>query len=391
MIIGIVLGIVVSVFNTRILGAETFGDFKFIQSVYSFFTIIISFGYVVTASKLLAEKKNESLRKELIGASVIITIVLGVIFIFTIAVFSLFQESFFATDLSKVFLFLSPLFFFVPFTQSLENVLQGENRIYELSFYRILPQILYIGAIVVLYKLNLISLDTVVLIQLLSFGFSSFFIIYLLKPRFSNLKSAYELIFHENRKYGFQVYIGSVIGVASTQFGPIAISFFSTNNIDVGFYSLAMTITMPLVLIPTVVGTSMFKEFANRNEIPKKATKATVLISILSLIVFLIIIKPLIVFLYSVEYIEAVNLAYIVAVGQIFHGFGNYYNRFLGSKGQGKYLRNGAISVGIANIAGFILIVPFYGATGAAVTKLCSGIVFTVSMLFYYNKFKKKN
>lgn len=390
MIIGILLGVVVSVFNTRILGAETFGDFKFIQSVYSFFTIIISFGYVVTASKLLAEKKNEPIRKELVGASVIITVILGLIFILTIVIFAFFQKSFFATDLSKTFLFLSPLFFLVPFTQSFENILQGENRIYELSIFRILPQIIYIGAIAVLYKYGFISLDTVVTIQLLSFGIASLAMIYFLKPKYSNLKSTYDLIIKENKQYGFQVYLGSIIGVASTQFGPIAISFFSDSNIDVGFYSLALTITMPLALIPTVVGTSMFKEFANRAEIPAKATKATILISLGSLLGFLFIVKPVIIILYSEEFLKAVKLAYIVAVGQIFHGFGNYYNRFLGSKGQGVFLRNGAIYVGVANILGFVLIVPFFGAEGAAYTKLTSGVVFIVSMLYYYKKFRMK-
>lgn len=391
MIIGIILGVGVSVLNTRILGAETFGDFKFIQSVYSFFTIIISFGYIVTATKLLAEKKNEAIRKELLGVSVIVTVILGIIFVVTMILFAFFQKSFFVTDLSKTFLFLAPLFFFVPFTLSFENVLQGENRIYELSIFRILPQILYIGAITVLYRFGIISLNTVVIIQLLSFGFASMAMIYVLKPKFSNLKSAYNLVLKENNKYGFQVYLGSIIGVASTQFGPIAISFFSKSNIDVGFYSLALTITMPLALIPTVVGTSMFKEFANRTEIPSKATKATILISLISLIIFLFIVKPVIILLYSVEFLKAVELAYIVAVGQIFHGFGNYYNRFLGSKGQGVFLRNGAIFVGIANILGFVFIVPFFGAEGAAYTKLSSGIVFIASMLFYYNKFKRKN
>ncbi|HAQ61809.1 TPA: hypothetical protein DCR49_07425 [Candidatus Delongbacteria bacterium] len=387
MILGIVLGLVVSVFNTRFLGAEAFGDLKFVQSVYSFFAIIISFGFVVTASKLMAEKKNDAVRKELIGASVIITVILGIIFVIAIVIFAFFQKRFFTTDLSAVFLLLSPLFFIVPFTQSLESILQGENRIYELSFYRLFPHFIYLAGIIVLYKFDYINLVTAVALQLLSFGISSAIVIYNLKPKYSNLGTVYRLIFHENKKYGFQVFLGSIIGVASTQLGPIAISYFSVNNTDVGYYSLALTITMPLVLIPTVIGTSMFKEFANREVIPKKATQFTVLISIFSLIIFLIIIKQVIILLYSKEFVNAVNLAYIVAAGQIFHGFGNYYNRFLGSKGQGAYLRNGAISVGITNIAGFIFLVPFFGANGAAITKLSSGIVFTVSMLFYYKKY----
>lgn len=389
MILGIVLGVTVSVLNTRLLGPEVFGDYRFVQSVYAFFTVIISFGFVVTASKLTAENKNDHIRKELIGASVLITLILGFLFVLTMIIFSFFQKNFFATDLSSVFLYLSPFFFVIPFTQSLENILQGDNRIYDLAFYRIFPQLLYISGVFFLYFSDLISLETAVILQMSAFGISSLLIIYRIKPRFSDLKETFAYIFKENRQYGFQVYLGSVIGVASTQLGPIAISFFSVNNIDVGYYSLAMTITAPLMMIPTVVGTTMFKEFANKESIPVRSTKATVAITAVSLLLFLVIIRPLIVLLYSEDFLNAVDLAYIVSVGMVLHGFGNYYNRFLGSKGQGGFLRNGALFVGIANIAGFMLAVPFFGAYGAAYTKLFSGFVFIISMLYYYNKYKK--
>jgi len=387
MIIGIVLGVVVSVFNTRFLGVEAFGDFKFIQSVYSFFAIIISFGYVVTASKILAEKKNDSIRKELMGTSIIITCLLGFIFIVVMLLFSVVQKNFFTTDLSALLLILSPLFFFVPFAQSIENILQGENRIFELAVYRLVPQILYVAGIIFLYEKGYVNLKNVIFMQMITLGLATIALIYFLKPKFSNFRKMFELIAIENKEYGVHVYLGSIIGVASTQLGPIAISFFSSDNISVGYFSLALTITMPLVLIPTVVGTSMFKEFANMDRMPAKATKATIIISLISLLIFLLTVKPLIILLYSKEYLNAVDLSYIVALGQILHGFGNYYNRFLGSKGQGVFLRNGAISVGIANVLGFILIVPFIGAYGAAVTKLVSGIVYIASMLIYYKKY----
>lgn len=389
MLLGIVLGVTVSVLNTRLLGPEVFGDYRFIQSVYAFFTVIISFGFVVTASKLTAENKNEHIRRELIGASILITVILGLLFVLTMIIFSFAQKNFFPTDLSSVFLYLSPFFFVVPFTQSLENILQGDNKIYDLALYRILPQLIYIAGITALYLSGTVDLKTAVMLQMTAFGIASLFTIIRIRPEFSDLKTAYRYILKENRQYGFQVYLGSVIGVASTQLGPIAISFFSVNNIDVGYYSLAMTITAPLMMIPTVVGTTMFKEFANKDSIPARSTKATIAITAVSLLIFLVLIRPLIVILYSEEFLNAVDLAYIVSVGMVFHGFGNYYNRFLGSKGQGSFLRNGALFVGIANLAGFMLAVPFFGAYGAAYTKLFSGFVFILSMLYYYNKFRK--
>jgi len=389
MILGVFIGILVSVLNTRVLGAEAFGDFKFIHSVYYFLSIIISFGFLVTSSKLLAEKKNDHLRKELIGSSVVISSILGIIFVVVMFFFGLVQSKIFAKDLSAIIMMISPMFIFIPFIQGLENIYQGDNRIKELAFFRQAPLVLYLILMVILYKYELVNLKVALFAQLSSYAVIIIISIYILKPSFVNMKRMFYMIFTENRKYGFNVYIGSIVGVASTHLGPIAISFFSTNNVDVGFYSLALTVTMPLVLIPTVVGTSLFKEFANRSKIPSKATKLTIFISIISLIGFLLVIKHIIIFLYSKDFAEAAVLAYIVSVGQILHGFGNYYNRFLGSKGQGKSLRNGAVWVGLTNVIGFTAAVPFYGAYGAAATKLCSGVVYIGSMLFYYRKFVK--
>jgi len=387
MVLGIILGIVVSVLNTRILGPEVFGDFKFIHSTYYFFSIIISFGFLVTSSKLLAEKKNDNIRKELIGSSLILSSATGILFVLTMFLFAFVQKNFFVKDLSSVIIMISPLFFFIPFIQGMENIYQGENKIKELGIFRQAPLFLYIIVVLILYQLKLVNITTAMIAQLSSFGAVILLSAFFLRPSFKNIRSTISLIFKENKLYGFNVYVGSVIGVASTHLGPIAISFFSSDNIDVGFYSLALTVTMPLALIPTVVGTTLFKEFANRPSIPAKATKGTIVISAVSLVFFMLLIKPMIIVLYSEAYLDAATLAYVVSSGQIMHGFGNYYNRFLGSKGQGKSLRNGAISVGITNILGFVTLVPFFGAYGAAVTKLSSGIVYVISMRIYYKKF----
>ena len=391
MIIGIFLGIIVSVLNTRLLGPESFGDYKFVQSVYSFLSITLGFGFFVTISKLLAEKKNDSIRKELIGSSIVIFSIIGIIFMISIYFFAITHKIYFTNDLSRVFLILLPMFFIIPFMQGLENIYQGENRIYELSIYRFAPQLLYIIAIFFVYKFSKVSLLAALGLHLGTIAIVNILFIYFLKPSFKSLSKTIRIILIENKKFGINVYVGSIIGVATSQFGPIIISYFSNNNVDVGFYTLAITITMPLSFIPTVVGTSMFKDFANRDGVSLKATKVTIIISIFTLVVFMIIVKPVVILLYSEKYIEVVNLAYFVAVGQLLHGFGNYYNRFLGSKGQGKSLRNGAISVGITNLVGYVVLISYYGAMGAAITRLFSGFVFITSMLYYYRKFRKNN
>jgi len=146
---------------------------------------------------------------------------------------------------------------------------------------------------------------------------------------------------------------------------------------------------MPLMMIPSAVGTTFFKDFANRNSIPQKATAFTLILSISALLVFVIFIKKVILFLYSSEYIAVVPLAYVISIGSVLHGTGDYINRFLGAHGKGKELRNGAFAVGISNILGYTVLVYILGTKGAAITKMVSGLVYCYMMYFFYMRYRK--
>ncbi|MBN2858623.1 MAG: oligosaccharide flippase family protein [Candidatus Delongbacteria bacterium] len=391
MILGIVFGVVISVVNTRLLGPEVYGDYKFIHSVYSFFTIVIGFGFLQSVGKMLAEKKNEALRKELIGSSVLITVMMGCVFAVIMLIFAVFQKHFFPTDLSGVILMLTPVLFFVPFNKYFENVFQGDNKIYELAIFRQLPQLMYLVSVIIMAKFGWLNLISALYAQLTAFILVEAVLLVRLKPYFKNLKKNIKYIYEDTKTYGFHVYLGTLFGVASTSFAPVVLSYFSDSNVSVGYFSLAITVTAPLMMIPSVVGTTMFKEFANSPKIPAKATYATLGSSLVTLLLFLLIIKPVIIFLYTDKFIDVVPLAYIVSIAQILHGYGNYYNRFLGAHGLGKKLRNGAFLVGISNLAGFVFLVPAFGAYGAAFTKLSSGLVFVVSMYIYYIYYTRSN
>ncbi|MHA1344071.1 MAG: lipopolysaccharide biosynthesis protein [Promethearchaeota archaeon] len=146
---------------------------------------------------------------------------------------------------------------------------------------------------------------------------------------------------------------------------------------------------MPLTMLPSAVGTTFFKDFTNRNSIPKKASVFTLIGSISSLLIFVMLIKKVILLLYSPAYEAVVPLVYIVAPGCMFHGIGDYINRFLGAHGKGKELRNGAFVVGISNILGYTVLVYMFGTKGAAITKMTSGLIYCCMMYFFYVIFRK--
>ena len=387
MALGLMAGIGVSVINTRLLGPQQYGDLKFLQNLFTFSVTFLTFGLFVSGSRILAQNKYVSIKREIIGSLFILAAIVSVLLSILLFWFSFFENEIFDNELGSIIRVFSPLLFIYPFRLCMENIMQGDNRIYELSAFRLAPQILYAIVAIAFNFLVPLSLTSAMAIQFIVFGLVIIVMIVRLKPWRANIRENIKLILSENRGYGFQVYLGAIAGVATAQLGGLSVGYF-INNTNVGFYSLALTIAMPLVMIPNAVGTTLFKDFANSASISRKAVIATAILSVIALMIFLLVIEELVIFLYSEDFIEVVPLAYVIAVGSIFHGFGDFVNRFLGAHGRGVYLRNGAIATGMANVFGYLVLVKVLGVSGAAMTKLVSGVIYFAAMFFYYQKYQ---
>lgn len=384
MVLGMIVGIGVSVVNTRLLGPQQYGDLKFLQTLFSFVVTLFTLGIFSSGSRLLAQKKHKPIRQELIGNLLLFTTGISFLLIIALFLFSFFEEFLFNNELGQIIRLTTPLLFVFPFQLCLEKIMQGTNQIYELSMFRIGPSILYLFAALSFNYFVPLSLIYALTIQLVTLATLIFTMIIIFKPKFCNIKKNIFIVWQENMTYGFQVYIGTIAAVASSHFGGLSIGYF-IDNTNVGFFSLALTITSPLLMIPSSVGTTFYKDFANRNFIPKTVTTITLILSIFTLLIFFLIIKKVILFLYSTEYIAIVPLAYLVSVGRIFHGFGNYINRFLSAHGKGRQIRNSAIAVGAFRVLGYTLLVYTIGVNGAAITVTISGFIYLALIFYFYN------
>ena len=385
MFLGIVAGIGTSVINTRVLGPQQYGDLKFLQTLFTFVPSFLTLGVFISGSRLLAQRKNETIKNALTGSLLILAGILSLVLALGFFVFSFFEESIFENHLGQVIRIFSPFLFVYPFQLCLENIMQGDNKIYELSAFKLSPQIFYVVGAILLNNFVPLKLVYALAIQFLALAISIFVLTILSKPKFEKVKENFLIIWEENKKYGFQVYIGILTGVATAHLGPLSIAYF-IDNTNVGFFSLALGVTMPLTMIPSSVGTTFFRDFANSISIPKRTTVVTICLSVCSLFLFFLVIEKIILFLYSEEYGAVVTIAYLVSIGSLFHGFGDYINRFLGAHGKGKQLRDAAIAVGVSNVLGYTLLVHAFGLKGAAITRSISGIIYFGMMFLFYTK-----
>ncbi len=391
-LISLIVGVFSSVINTGNLDTVSYGDVRYVYNIMSFFGGLLLFGYFVSGSRLLAISKTESNSRNIRGAMIVI---LGVAIIAMLVIMLLvsFVHSWYLSNskIALLFLFALPVCA-TPLLQSYVNtVLQGDNKITALALSHIAPSIIYV---LVAYWIYTRYGATSTRMLLLQYGIATIvylIIIFLGHPSFKDFADTYNLLKKENNAYGWPVYCGSIANVTLGYLAGITLGIFGENNENVGFYTLALTVSSPLTMLPSVVGTTYFKQFALVARINPKIIFFTFILSLLSLLIFIVIIHPVVCFLYKESYSSVANYASFLAIGMTLHGIGDMYNRFLGAHGLGKELRNAAFLAGGILLFGNIVFVYIWGIRGAIVTRILASGSYGVFLGFRYFVYLKKN
>ncbi|MGJ1266084.1 oligosaccharide flippase family protein [Sphingobacterium spiritivorum] len=382
----------INYFLTRLLGKEGFGDYSLVTNVFVFLQVVFNFGFFYSAGRLLAVSKDERQQREYYGVGILVVFVLfliqSIIMYIFINTFNVFSDN----NVQSIILFCIPfscIFLFVNFN---EQLLQGGNRIGLLSLSRLLPKTLFFFFLIftfILFSKEMNVKSVLKLFLILSF-LSYAVIVLLVKPVFNNFKIRLAEIRKATADYGFNIYIGSLIAVGASTLSGILISFFGVSNTEVGYYSIALQFSAPLSLVPNVLATVAFKQFANSDFLDKKLVIAMYSISIFSLLAIFVIAKPMILLIYGTEYVKASQLIFILSIGSILYGISDFYNRFLLSKGEGKLLRDISFFVGGTLLISNIILIKNYGAIGATFSTVISGLMYLILIIFNFRKLNIK-
>lgn len=386
-ILSVLTGVLVSILNTRSLQPDAYGDVRYVLNLIGFFSGILLVGYFVSGSRLLALAKDRQEAAELKGGLITILGILTIVLMLLMLICGIVHYYILEKPCYLLFYYIIPFCGNALFLNYMNTTAQGDNNIYAIAAARLLPQIIYLIIAFVIYSYVEVTSVLLMLLQNGIYFFVLGYIIYLTHPSFANLKQSFRKLRDENRKYGIQVYYGSLANVSVQYIAGITLGVFAVNNTDVGFYSLALTIAAPLATLPNVIATSYFKRFASLRIIDSKVLIGTFIMALTSFILFAILITPIVEFLYSEEYSSVAIYAIFLAIASTMNGLADVYNRFLGAHGQGKDLRNGAWVSGAIAILGYTAGVYFCGIEGAIATRILTCVVQFLMMLFFYRKF----
>lgn len=389
-VVGLLVGVLNSVLNTRSLPPDLYGNVRYVQNIINFISSLLLVGYFTSGSRLLAISKNSTYSRSIRGAMCVILGIALIILMLSMTVLYFYNKSIGVDNMTLLYLIAIPVCGNALMLDYVNTTAQGDNFIGRIAISRCLPYTIYFIIAYFIYRkfganpeLMLLLYNGIAVIILS-------FVIISTKPSFKGLKTAFKALQEENKEYGFKVYVGSLIAVSTQYLAGISLGHFCDDNANVGFYTLALTLATPLTMLPSIIGTTYFKEFASSEKINKKILLGSVGFTIVSFIVFVIAIKYVVAFLYDTSYQSVGKYAAFIAIGTSLHGLGDFFNRFLGSHAKGKEIRNGALASGLMAIFGNIVFVYLWNINGAVLTRVLCSIIYFSMMFLYYRKFIKE-
>lgn len=384
-----IFGVLFTMINTQYLSKQEFGTLNFYLQVVTFISLIFEFGYFTAGSRLIAIEKDYKEERKIIGALIAIGIILATCFILVLLIISFFIDNIFDSNIKYLILIgLVPSASF-PFQYLMQLIFQGSNEVLKLSLYNVLPRGLYFALVGFGVLTNSFDLTFSAITYVTSMFIVTIIVLIFSRPIFTELKNRIKEIQRETKEYGFKVYTGRVAGMMGYQSNILFIQYF-VKEIQVANYSLVNFFTTPISLFSRSLCISLFKGFTNQSEIPKRVFKINLLWLILISIVYIFAGGFILELLFSKKYSEAIPLIFPLVLGNFFMGAFQPFNFFLSAKGMGTYLRNTAILLTVSTILFNILLIPLYGAMGAAYATLISLFLDYLIHHYYYRKSLKE-
>lgn len=390
-IIGVFIGVLVSILNTRSLCPSEYGDVRYINNIIALISGLFLFGYFVSGCRLLAVSKTREEAREIKGIMLVILFGTVLLMMLVMASLGFFYEIVLEKPYANLFFVALPFCGSTILLNYVNTSSQGDNSIGMIAKARLLPGVSYLIIGFLIYYYWGASSIKMILLQNGVYFVVLLVLIILNKPSFRNLRANWRKLNEENRGYGLQVYYGSLCNVSVQYIAGITLGLVALDNTDVGFYTLALTVTTPLAMLPNVIGTTKFKEFAHQNKISGKLIKYTMLLTLVTYLGFIVLIYPVVGFLYNESYGIVALYASFLALGNSFQGLGDVFNRFLGAHSQGKQLRNGAWAAGLVLMIGFTVGIYYWGIWAAIITKILGSLTYFVMMLYFYLNYVKLN
>lgn len=381
----IILGFGIKKIQTNELGEVIYGEYAFFITLVSFLVLFFRFGFFVSIRNLLAQNENPYRARKLLGLGFIIALLNGIALCLLLIGLSFFVNDLFNTSIGEILLQLAPLTIIFPFQFIISAYSIGTNKVKIKVWNNILPKILYLTLLLIWMINYKIGLKNAILLNLIATLLIIIFYLIKLRPIFFGLRKYWGMVLLKNKKYGFHYYKGAISNQTTYKLDGLFLSAFHNTTL-LGFYSLALLITSPMLMLSQSISQAMFKKYANTSKIPKEVFILNTIWLVACMIFFYFFSEFLVNMLFGNNFIEVSTYTFYITFVLFFHGLSTPYS-FLAAKSKGKEIKNIAYLEAGFNIVGNLTLIPLYGIEGAIIASFLAKIANFLFSRYYYKKY----
>jgi len=188
--------------------------------------------------------------------------------------------------------------------------------------------------------------------------------------------------------FGLKAHVGSLAGQANLNLDKAAIAVFLSSR-DLGVYSVAVTLSAPLTMIGTAIGTVALPAVAASGSAPERRhafawlVRSTLVLSAATTVTLVVLTPLLMRTFFGVGFLSGVLIAQVAITAALARGVG-----YVLAYGLCAFNRPLAPSIAealavLATVVGLAVLLPSLGLVGAAITSLVAYSVSAAYMLWF--------
>nr|WP_275891030.1 oligosaccharide flippase family protein [Holdemania massiliensis] len=387
--VGLFFAMLILVFRGRFLSADDLGMIDYVTSIVAFTSAFFLLGIDNTGARLIINEKNELEKKQLAGMTMLLAVVLMVVYVIFMAVFTMTVPLWGRADSVSYIYIILPFAGYSILLLCYKQLCFALGDIRQASIQLFISYVLYFVVLLVLRFTNLLNLYSALVF---SFGINLATIVIPMYVKYGCFikwnKSSWLSIKKEQHERGWKIYFSRVVFSSASNLDTLILGVFNPLS-TVAYFSIAKYCSMVISMVGNSVSQSMYRKYAEVNEISKKLIKSIVLLTvILAGVIFCI--TYIVVLIMGSEYFEVMRILPIAIISQSIASINAIYNSFMNAKGMANELRVLAF-IGVAGrlVFDFALIIPFGALGGLCADLLVNIFVFTMRV-YYCRRYKNK-
>ncbi|MFE2315213.1 lipopolysaccharide biosynthesis protein [Streptomyces sp. NPDC059441] len=379
------LGMLTSALLARTLSVDAYTNYAFGKQLLLFSSMFFEFGLFLPAARMLA-CSDRAERRRITGAVVAFLVPVSVLFGFTVFALSWIVDARFNVHAGPALRLMALVSVGYPLDFVCLQTAQGLGRLHTYSIASVLSRTGFLCVLTTMPALGVRLTPSGALLTdalFLLAGWAS--LLAYLRPLFCGLRETMARMVRGARDFGFSAYIGRVLSMGTYHMDTLMLGAGSDPR-SFACYMCAASLAFPIGLPGAGLATALFGRFTRQPRVELHWVAAVTAMSAVPAVALSVLAEPLVRLVYSEKFLMAACLVPVLAGAQVIGAVTRLFNTFLTAHGLGSGLRTAAITLTVSNLVLNLLLIPAFGAAGAAWASLLALAVNLLVHLIGYRR-----